>query len=66
MKKLVFLFVGFAFSTALMAQVAPSPLAEGVKFLNYEKIKQPLIFLRRLLTKTQQMVKPHSGMVKPC
>ncbi|MEY3056872.1 MAG: hypothetical protein RLZZ614_1417, partial [Bacteroidota bacterium] len=30
MKKLVFLFVGFAFSTALMAQVAPSPLAEGV------------------------------------
>lgn len=46
MKKLVFLFVGFAFSTALIAQVAPSPLAEGVKFLNYEKNKTALNFFK--------------------
>jgi len=46
MKKLVFLFVGFVFSSALMAQVAPSPLAEGVKLLNYEKNKSALNFFK--------------------
>jgi len=51
MKKLVFLFVGFAFSTALMAQVAPSPLAEGVKFLNYEKNKTALNFFKEAYDK---------------
>jgi len=51
MKKLVFLFVGFAFSTALMAQVAPSPLAEGVKFLNYEKNKTALNFFKEAFDK---------------
>lgn len=51
MKKLVFLFVGFAFSNALMAQVAPSPLAEGVKFLNYEKNKTALNFFKEAYDK---------------
>lgn len=51
MKKLVFLFVGFAFSTALMAQVVPSPLAEGVKFLNYEKNKTALNFFKEAYDK---------------
>jgi tetratricopeptide (TPR) repeat protein len=51
MKKLVFLFVGFAFSTALMAQVAPSPLAEGVKLLNYEKNKTALNFFKEAYDK---------------
>jgi len=51
MKKLVFLFVGFAFSTALMAQVAPSPLAEGVKLLNYEKNKTALNFFKEAFDK---------------
>lgn len=51
MKKLVFLFVGFAFSTALMAQEAPSPLAEGVKFLNYEKNKTALNFFKEAYDK---------------
>lgn len=51
MKKLVFLFVGFAFSTALMAQVATSPLAEGVKLLNYEKNKTALNFFKEAYDK---------------
>jgi hypothetical protein len=51
MKKLVFLFVGFAFSTALMAQIVPSPLAEGVKFLNYEKNKTALNFFKEAYDK---------------
>ena len=51
MKKLVFLFVGFAFSTALMAQVATSPLAEGVKLLNYEKNKTALNFFKEAFDK---------------
>jgi tetratricopeptide (TPR) repeat protein len=51
MKKLVFLLVGFAFSTALMAQVATSPLAEGVKFLNYEKNKTALNFFKEAYDK---------------
>jgi tetratricopeptide (TPR) repeat protein len=51
MKKLVFLFVGFAFSRALMAQVAPSPLAEGVKLLNYEKNKTALNFFKEAFDK---------------
>ena len=51
MKKLVFLFVGFAFSTALLAQVVPSPLAEGVKLLNYEKNKTALNFFKEAYDK---------------
>jgi tetratricopeptide (TPR) repeat protein len=51
MKKLVFLLVGFAFSTAIMAQVAPSPLAEGVKMLNYEKNKSALNFFKEAYDK---------------
>jgi len=43
--------VGFAFSTALMAQVATSPLAEGVKFLNYEKNKTALNFFKEAYDK---------------
>ena len=51
MKKLVFLLVGFVFSTALMAQVAPSPLAEGLKMLNYEKNKSALNFFKEAYDK---------------
>ncbi|MCF8406563.1 MAG: tetratricopeptide repeat protein [Chitinophagaceae bacterium] len=51
MKKLVFLLVGFVFSTALMAQVATSPLAEGVKMLNYEKNKSALNFFKEAYDK---------------
>ena len=51
MKKLVFLLVGFVFSTALLAQVAPSPLAEGVKMLNYEKNKSALNFFKEAYDK---------------
>jgi len=43
--------VGFAFSTAIMAQVAPSPLAEGVKMLNYEKNKSALNFFKEAYDK---------------
>ncbi len=54
MKKLVFLLVGlvgFVFSTALMAQVAPSAIAEGVKMLNYEKNKSALNFFKEAYDK---------------
>jgi hypothetical protein len=51
MKKLVFLLVGFVFSTALMAQVVPSPLAEGVKMLSYEKNKSALNFFKEAYDK---------------
>jgi tetratricopeptide (TPR) repeat protein len=51
MKKLVFLLVGFVFSTVLMAQVAPSPLAEGIKMLNYEKNKSALNFFKEAYDK---------------
>ena len=43
--------VGFVFSTALMAQVAPSPLAEGIKMLNYEKNKSALNFFKEAYDK---------------
>ena len=43
--------VGFVFSTALMAQVATSPLAEGVKMLNYEKNKSALNFFKEAYDK---------------
>lgn len=43
--------VGFVFSTALMAQVAPSPLAEGLKMLNYEKNKSALNFFKEAYDK---------------
>ena len=46
MKKLVFLLVGFILSTSLTAQVVPSPLAEGVKMLNYEKNKSALNYFK--------------------
>jgi len=51
MKKLVFLLVGFVFSTAIIAQVAPSALAEGVKLLNYEKNKSALNFFKEAYDK---------------
>jgi len=51
MKKLVFLLVGFVFSTSLTAQVAPSPLAEGVKMLNYEKNKSALNYFKEAYDK---------------
>jgi hypothetical protein len=51
MKKLAFLLVGFAFSTALMAQVVTSPLAEGVKMLSYEKNKSALNFFKEAYDK---------------
>ena len=41
-------------------------LAELDALENMKKTKQPLIFLRRLMTKTQEMEKLLSGMVKPC
>ena len=43
--------VGFVFSTALMAQVSTSPLAEGVKMLNYEKNKSALNFFKEAYDK---------------
>jgi tetratricopeptide (TPR) repeat protein len=51
MKKLVFLLVGFIFSTALMAQVVPSALSEGVKLLNYEKNKSALNYFKEAYDK---------------
>ncbi|MEY4052266.1 MAG: hypothetical protein RIR64_1251 [Bacteroidota bacterium] len=43
--------VGFVLSTALMAQVTPSALAEGVKLLNYEKNKSALNFFKEAYDK---------------
>ncbi len=44
--------MGVAFVVSgLRAQVAPSPLAEGVKFLNYEKNKSALDFFKSALDK---------------
>ena len=51
MKKLVFLLVGFIFSTALIAQVVPSALSEGVKLLNYEKNKSALNYFKEAYDK---------------
>ena len=45
MRKLAFLMMGVAFLvTGLQAQVAPSPLAQGIKLLHYEKNKSALDF----------------------
>ncbi len=45
MRKLAFLTMVAAFLvTGLQAQVAPSPLAQGIKFLHYEKNKSALDF----------------------
>ena len=53
MKKLALLIMGVAFiATGLKAQVAPSPLAEGVKLLNYEKNKSALDFFKGALDKS--------------
>jgi tetratricopeptide (TPR) repeat protein len=53
MKKLALLIMGVAFfATGLHAQVAPSPLAEGVKLLNYEKNKSALDFFKSALDKS--------------
>lgn len=53
MKKLALLIMGVAFiATGLQAQVAPSPLAEGVKLLNYEKNKSALDFFKSALDKS--------------
>ena len=43
--------VGFVFSTSLTAQVVPSPLAEGVKMLNYEKNKSALNYFKEAYDK---------------
>ena len=43
--------VGFVFYTSLIAQVAPSPLAEGVKMLSYEKNKSALNFFKEAYDK---------------
>jgi Tfp pilus assembly protein PilF len=52
MKKLALLIMGVALiATGLKAQVAPSPLAEGVKLLNYEKNKSALDFFKTALDK---------------
>ncbi len=52
MKKLALLIMGVAFvATGLQAQVAQSPLAEGVKLLNYEKNKSALDFFKSALDK---------------
>jgi len=52
MKKLVLLMMSVAFlATGLKAQVAPSPLAEGMKLLNYEKNKSALDFFKSALDK---------------
>ena len=52
MKKLALLIMGVAFiATGLQAQVVPSPLAEGVKMLNYEKNKSALDFFKSAMDK---------------
>ena len=52
MKKLVLLMMSVALLTSgLKAQVAPSPLAEGMKLLNYEKNKSALDFFKSALDK---------------
>jgi Tetratricopeptide repeat len=52
MKKLVLLMLSVALiGSGLKAQVAPSPLAEGVKLLNYEKNKSALEFFKTALDK---------------
>jgi tetratricopeptide (TPR) repeat protein len=53
MKKLALLMMGVAFiASGIQAQVAPSPLAEGVKMLNYEKNKSALDFFKAALDKS--------------
>ena len=52
MRKLVFMFIGIVFvSAGLFAQAPVSPLAEGVKLLNYEKNKSALAFFKEALDK---------------
>jgi hypothetical protein len=53
MKKLVFLSVSVVLAlSSVNAQVVPvSPLAEGVKLLNYEKSKSALAFFKEALDK---------------
>ncbi len=52
MKKLALLIMGVAFVVGgLRAQGTPSALAEGVKFLNYEKNKSALDFFKSALDK---------------
>ena len=51
MKKLAFLMVGFVLTTTVLAQVAPSAFAEGVKMLNYEKNKSALNFFKEAYDK---------------
>jgi predicted Zn-dependent protease len=53
MKKLVLMSLGMLLMlTGLVAQVPVSPLAEGVKMLNYEKNKSALAFFKEALDKT--------------
>jgi len=52
MKKLVSMFIGFVFvATSMLAQTTASPLAEGIKLLNYEKNKSALTFFKEAVAK---------------
>ena len=52
MKKLGLMFIGVLFVVAeLFAQTPVSPLAEGVKMLNYEKNKSALVFFKEAMDK---------------
>jgi tetratricopeptide (TPR) repeat protein len=52
MRKLVFMYIGIVFvNAALLAQTPVSPLAEGVKLLNYEKNKSALVFFKEAMDK---------------
>ena len=52
MRKLVLMLIGVVFVAAgLFAQTPVSPLAEGVKLLNYEKNKSALTFFKEALDK---------------
>ena len=52
MKKLAFLITGLLMiSSGLSAQVVESPLAQGVKLLNYEKNKSALVFFKEAVEK---------------
>ena len=59
MKKLAFLMVGFVLTTTVLAQVAPSAFAEGVKMLNYEKNKSALNFFKEAYDKNPKIGRAH-------
>jgi hypothetical protein len=62
MKKLALIFTGMLLIVnGLVAQVVESPLAPGVKLLNYEKNKSALVFFKPQ-KKIQRMEKQFFGM----